>query len=72
MASDRIHSAVNLTVLPLFILGGDTLIWRLLPLHWGWKISAMVLATPCLLFIGHHLIPRLTGPILNALFKNNP
>lgn len=69
MASNRVHSAVNLTLLPAFILLGDWALWRRLPLHWGWRALTMALATPCLLFAGHHLVPRLTGPVLNALVR---
>ena len=71
MADDRIHSVVNLTLLPAILVGANVAAWRALPRPWL-ALLASVVGTPLLILICHRALPAVTGPILNTLFRDPP
>jgi len=65
----NVHVFANLTVLLLLEAAAGVAIWRLVPTFFGWFVIFFFVFW-VIAYLGHRLIPKLTGPAVDYFFKD--
>ena len=67
-AYGNIHVSANLSVLLIIEVGVGYFLWQIISPWYTWLLAFFVLSV-IIAYLGHRLIPKLTGPIVDHFIK---
>lgn len=67
-ANDRVHLAVNLSLMVGMSALAAWFCWTAVPLKLGWRLACSAIAFGCAWWMSNWLVPRLTGMTIERLF----
>ncbi len=66
-ANDRVHLAVNVTLMLGISVLAAWLCWVIVPLGVGWRLACSALAFACAWWLSSWFVPRVTGLAIERL-----